>query len=574
MLPVSNRAERLATLLAIAVGWLLILAYLLMLLANLVAALQEGASGNLLARVFSFAGLGVDQPWLEAYALANVLTLIVFFSLATRALLRDMLAAQADPLTMASPTPAPPTETAAEHLSPLFSLAEPPPVDRLIGHDSELEQAPWRAMGLTLGLTQGDESVQVALNNTFDSLPEAAQRLLVALAAFATADVGQKATLALGAVLLQDEATARVALRILEVRSLLDAVHNEAIPLAGDRDRVRRHPLVVTFSHQRFATWPGNEQRAAYETVAKWYAAYANEHREDAGALSEDETNIVSALEWLHEHAAGDRDTDGTIADLSNGMARFWRDTRRVHAGLTYLPWGIIAAEQVAAASRQPEDLQRGISLADTYGDMLVREEKRTDAATSDSRSSSVRSKIRDQKRLGLALSSLGQLALRSGSLAEAERSLRQSLSIAREMQDHDEVGAVLFFLGRVTLEQERLAEAEQYFQESLSIIRAMQDQQGEGTILFLLGQILRLQGHYLAAADLFEEALALLRSVDDKSNYADGAIQFGRLLIEELHQRERGCALFAEAIQIRHDLGFPGEEEARATAQHLGCSI
>ena len=65
-----------------------------------------------------------------------------------------------------------------------------------------------------------------------------------------------------------------------------------------------------------------------------------------------------------------------------------------------------------------------------------------------------------------------------------------------------------------------------------------------------------------------------MLRIVDDRGNYADGAIQFGRLLIEELHQRERGCALFAEAIQIRHDLGLPGEEEARATARHLGCAV
>jgi tetratricopeptide (TPR) repeat protein len=568
MLPVSKRNERLATLIAVAVGWLLILAYLVTVLANLISALQDGASGNLLARVFSFAGLGVGQPWLEAYALANVLTLAVFFSLATRALLRDALAANPDPLTMASPAPAPPTETAAEHLSPSVSLAEPPAVNRLIGHDSELEQVPRLVMG------QSDESVQVALENSFDTVPEAAQRLLVALAALASADVGRKATLALGAALLQDEATARVALRTLEERSLLDAVRNEAIPLDGDRDRVRRHPLVATFSHQRFANWPDEEQRAAYETVAKWYAAYVNEHREDMGALSEDETNIVGALEWIHEHAAGDRDVDATIADLSNGIGRFWRDTGHVREGLTYLPWGIIAAEKVAAASRQPEDLQRGISLADMYADMLAREEKRADATTPDRRNFSLRSEIGEQKRLGLALSSLGQLALRGGRLAEAERCFQQSLALARKMQDRDDEGTVLFFLGRVTLEQERLGEAERYFQESLRIIREMQDQRGEGTILFLQGQILRLQGRYLAAATMFEEALALLRSVDDKGDYADGAVQFGRLLIEELHQHERGCALFAEAIQIRHDLGLLGEEEARATARHLGCAV
>jgi len=96
MLPDSNRTQGVATLIALAVDWLVIFAYLVMLLTNLVAALQEGASGTLLVRVFSFAGLGVEQPWLEAYALANVLTLIVFFTLATRVLLRDTLTSCSD----------------------------------------------------------------------------------------------------------------------------------------------------------------------------------------------------------------------------------------------------------------------------------------------------------------------------------------------------------------------------------------------------------------------------------------------------------------------------------------------
>jgi hypothetical protein len=247
MLPVSNRTEGVAMLIAIAVGWLLILIYLLMLLTNLISALQDGTSGNLLARVFSFAGLGIDQPWLEAYALANVIVVTVFFSLATRALVCDALAP--DPLTMASPVPAPPIETADEQHDPAVSLAEPSPMDRLIGHDSELEQDPQRAMG------QVDESAQMSLQNNFVTEPEVAQQLLVALAAFSSADIGRNATLALGAAILRDEATARVALRTLVEEGFLDTIRNGAIPPDGDRDRVRLHPLFVDFSHQRFMQW-------------------------------------------------------------------------------------------------------------------------------------------------------------------------------------------------------------------------------------------------------------------------------------------------------------------------------
>jgi hypothetical protein len=241
MLPVSNRSQGIATLIAIAIGWLVILAYFLMLLANLFGALQEGTSGNLLARVFSFGGLGADQPWLEAYALANVLTLFAFFLLATRALLHGARAATSSPLTIASPAPTPPSDSTVDHLRPPVSLAEAPPAEPLIGHDSEREQNLRRA----IELTQEDESVQMALETTIDSLPEPAQRLLIALTAFSSANAGRKATFALGAAILQDEVTASAALRTLEGRSLVDTVRNEAMPPDGDRDRVLRHPLGI-----------------------------------------------------------------------------------------------------------------------------------------------------------------------------------------------------------------------------------------------------------------------------------------------------------------------------------------
>ena len=40
--------------------------------------------------------MGVDQPWLEAYALTNVVALVSFFTLATRVLLRDTLTSCSD----------------------------------------------------------------------------------------------------------------------------------------------------------------------------------------------------------------------------------------------------------------------------------------------------------------------------------------------------------------------------------------------------------------------------------------------------------------------------------------------
>lgn len=73
--PFTTANQRRVTLIALTVGWMVILAYLAMLVSNLIGALRDGASDNLLGRVFSFAGLGTDQPWIEAYG--TVVTLVL-----------------------------------------------------------------------------------------------------------------------------------------------------------------------------------------------------------------------------------------------------------------------------------------------------------------------------------------------------------------------------------------------------------------------------------------------------------------------------------------------------------------
>jgi tetratricopeptide (TPR) repeat protein len=160
------------------------------------------------------------------------------------------------------------------------------------------------------------------------------------------------------------------------------------------------------------------------------------------------------------------------------------------------------------------------------------------------------------------------------GRLPEAESLFRRVLQLAQEAGNRDDEGRSFSRLGQIALRRGRLEEAEGYFQQSLAIDREAQDRQGEGADLSALGQIQQARGQALAAAETFEQALVVLREVDDVINYATGALLLARLLIEDLQQPDRGCSLLAEAIRIRHDLGLPGEEEARATAQRLGCAV
>jgi hypothetical protein len=87
--------------------------------------------------------------------------------------------------------------------------------------------------------------------------------------------------------------------------------------------------------------------------------------------LTADEVNIIGSLEWMQEHVAGELDEDRLIARICNGMRNFWRNTGRTRAGLTYLPWGIEAAERVVAQTEDTSDQRLMASVADNYGDIL-----------------------------------------------------------------------------------------------------------------------------------------------------------------------------------------------------------
>ncbi len=141
-----------------------------------------------------------------------------------------------------------------------------------------------------------------------------------------------------------------------------------------------------------------------------------------------------------------------------------------------------------------------------------------------------------------------------------------------RESQDRQGEGDVLGSLGDIALQQGQLEASQRYHEQALAIHHEVQDLRGVAVDLFSLGQVLEAQGNYPTAALSFEEAMTAMREIGDNINYPEGALQLGALLITQLDQKERGCALLAEAIRIREELGLPGAEEARETARQLGC--
>ena len=215
---------------------------------------------------------------------------------------------------------------------------------------------------LGVHLKDGTEAVEIVLASSVASLPSGAQRLFDALAAFATADIGRQATLAVAGTL--DDPTPGESLDAIVDLRLVDRYVNDLLPAESDNERLRLHPLVRAYAGQRLATWSDDGQEAARRAVAEWYDRYTNEQpKSRRHGLSADEENILGALEW-----ALAQPDDRLVAGIARGMAYFWRDTGRVKTGRAYLRHGIESAQRVADRTGDRDDRIRHAALLAAMG--------------------------------------------------------------------------------------------------------------------------------------------------------------------------------------------------------------
>jgi tetratricopeptide (TPR) repeat protein len=450
-------------------------------------------------------------------------------------------------------------------------------------------------------------AVELAFRQSTDRLPDEARRLFAALAVFATNEFGRRAALAVAAGLaLPDPETA---LDLLVRRALLDPQTAAELPDDADRERLRQHPLLRELAAEQL---DAATRATAALALARFYAEYASTTPDPA--LAPDAENITGALEWAHEHAP-EAERDELVAAICDGMRQFWRDRSRTRDSLRYLPWGISASEGVLHISDTTDNRLRAARLTRSLGELLRSTGRLNEAESIFRANLEIRRGLGDRKGEGIVLSDLGQIARRRGRLEEAEGYFQQSLAIRREVQDRQGEGVALSNLGQIARRRGRLEEAEGYFQQSLAIDREVQDRQGEGVDLSNLGQIARRRGRLEEAEGYFQQSLAIRREVQDRQgegvvlyslaliaeargdldraealhreslqisfdvqnarDAADSLQTLGQFLIE--HHRgspDEGCDMLQQAIRIYHEMGVPDEQDARALAQRLGCSV
>jgi tetratricopeptide (TPR) repeat protein len=186
-----------------------------------------------------------------------------------------------------------------------------------------------------------------------------------------------------------------------------------------------------------------------------------------------------------------------------------------------------------------------------------------------------IRHEVQDRQGEGVDLTWLAQLALDRGQLDQAEVYWQQALHIREEVQDLPGKGSDLSNLGQIAQLRGQLEQAEDYYQQSLAIRHEVQDRQGEGVVLADLGVIAEDQERWDEAEAFYRQGLAAAREAEDATTIASIALTLGRLLIEQQHNSDAGCALLGEAMRVYQMMGLESDaQETRELAERLGCGI
>jgi tetratricopeptide (TPR) repeat protein len=417
---------------------------------------------------------------------------------------------------------------------------------------------------LGVHLREGAEAVEVVLAASVHSLSTPAQQLFAALAAFATSDVGRQAAIGVGEQLegpnAQFSLDALVDLRLVDLyvseglrseanyrRQRLHQRYGSADPHRRnppepDYERLRLHPLLRAFAEEEFNKWDAPRRYAASHAVADYYKTYTFFHAEpeEKSVLEFDEHNITGALEWAHQDNQHE-----LVEALCFGMRNFWRGYWRVNDSLTYLPWGISAAEIILGQLPEEQSgnaLDRQSRLMLNYGQVLRRTGDLHRAERNIRQALEIRRRQGDRDEEGIPLGLLGQIAQQRGRLDEAVRCFEEALSVHRQAalasgsaRLYREQGVVLNWLGQIAKQRGKLGDALSYFEQALNISRKDPSDPHrfvEGIALAGLGQIAQQRGTLDEAQNYFEQALATHRQTVDPREQADDLILLGQLAL------------------------------------------
>jgi len=383
---------------------------------------------------------------------------------------------------------------------------------------------PWRVIKLPDGQTPS--AVAIMFDQSIRALPQEAEQVLLACAAFGTTEFSCNAVLGMAREL--SVAHPESCVDLLISRYLVDAFAITNLPVGSDRERLHLHQLVRGCAEVGFKHWTEGRRKKVYAAIAHYYASYSRSLSDEA--LSNDEDNIIAAIKWAHTQKQ-----NPIVADLCAGMRAHWVDHWHIEAAQQYLPWGMEAAEMVASAIQAPSDLLRAADLALAYSQVL----------------------------------------LDLGKLDQAQNMLRTSLTCFLNYGDRKGEAAARYELGQNARLRGNSELAKHYLEDSLAITRELKDRHGEAIVLAALGQLGLLEGKFQIGKDYCQQALSVLR--DDPHPGVEGWISFILMFLAALeitvrHKQHEGCALLDETVQRYTTMGL--DNEARDELRRIKASL
>ncbi len=403
---------------------------------------------------------------------------------------------------------------------------------------------PRRAIELPDGQTPS--AVAIIFEQSIRALPQEAEQVLLACAAFGTTEFSRNAVLAVAREL--SVAHPESCVDLLISRYLVDAFAITNLPVGSDRERLHLHQLVRGCAEVGFKHWTEGRRKKVYAAIAHYYASYSRSLNDEA--LSNDEDNIIAAIKWAHTQKQ-----NPIVADLCAGMRTYWVDHWHIEAAHQYLPWGMEAAEMVASATQAPSDLLRAADLALAYSQVLL------DLGKLDQAQNMLRTSLTcflnygDRKGEAAVRYELGQNARLRGNSELAKHYLEDSLTITRELNDRYAVAVVLAALGQLALLEGKFQIGKDYCQQALNVLRDDPHPGVEGWIFFMLMFLAALEGHMMEAAELLQEGQSRWQHVRGRGGQVMMLGILGQLASSQ-GQFQEAWPLYQQSLTIAREMG------------------
>jgi predicted ATPase len=353
------------------------------------------------------------------------------------------------------------------------------------------------------------QTLQTALDWSYDRLPGGARELLLRLGVFAAGWTLE------GALAVCDlDGAGREAL-LEQLETLLDhsLIHRQA---SGERLRMTMLAMVQEYAR---AHLPQDELEMLSGHLLRHLVELAEEvvHRLNYGAEGAEQ------VAWVTRMAA---EQDNMRAALSWALA-----SRQYELGLRL----------AAAAGRF------------WYTRGLIREGQRWVEAMLDA--SSRAGQQLDTPERARTLDVAGMLAWRQGQYAEAEQRYQEALAILQRAQRPADIARVQMHMGLTAFDRGELAGAVRWYEESLRYYRAVGDRANGAMVLHNLGNLYCVQNDNARALELFEECLEIYEERGDHSGTALLLLGMGSIARNQ-QDTQRAQAILTRSYELARELG------------------